>query len=148
MSNLNSLRETLARKQAELSSLEQELRAAQAAQFSELPAQLGVETIDDVIKMLAPHASPRLKGALAKAFGGKLPAPAVEAAVESKSPAPAAQRERRKRTTVTPELKDAIVQALQAGKTSNEVATECGVSPATVNNIKRAAGLTKKRGEV
>jgi len=77
-----------------------------------------------------------------------LPAPAVEAAVESKSPAPAAQRERRKRTTVTPELKDAIVQALQAGKTSNEVATECGVSPATVNNIKRAAGLTKKRGEV
>jgi DNA-binding NarL/FixJ family response regulator len=147
MSNLNSLRETLARKQAELASLEEELRSAQAAQFTGLPAQLGLESIDAVIKALAPHASPRLKGALAKAFGGKLPAPvAVEAPVESK-PAPAAKGERRKRTTVTPELKDAIVQALQAGKTANVVAEECGVSPATVNNIKRAAGLTKKREE-
>ncbi|MFM8337985.1 MAG: transposase family protein [Opitutaceae bacterium] len=147
MSNLNSLRETLARKQAELASLEEELRSAQAAQFTGLPAQLGLESIDAVIKALAPHASPRLKGALAKAFGGKLPAPvAVEAPVESK-PAPAPKGERRKRTTVTPELKDAIVQALQAGKTATAVAEECGVSPATVNNIKRAAGLTKKREE-
>ena len=148
MSNLNSLRETLARKQAELASLEAELRSAQAAQFTGLPAQLGLESIDAVIRALAPHASPRLKGALAKAFGGKLPAPVVvEAPVESK-PAPAAKGgERRKRTTVTPELKDAIVQALQAGKTANVVAEECGVSPATVNNIKRAAGLTKKREE-
>ncbi|MFM7749761.1 MAG: transposase family protein, partial [Opitutaceae bacterium] len=65
-----------------------------------------------------------------------------------KKPAPAAKGgERRKRSTVTPELKDAIVQALQAGKTANVVAGECGVSPATVNNIKRAAGLTKKREE-
>jgi len=56
-------------------------------------------------------------------------------------------RERRKRATVTPELKDAIVLALQAGKTATAVAEECGVSPATVNNIKRAAGLTKKREE-
>jgi DNA-binding NarL/FixJ family response regulator len=147
MSNLNSLRETLARKQAEVANLEQELRAAQAAQFTGLPAQLGLDSIDAVIKALAPHASPRLKGALAKAFGGKLPTPAVvEAPVESE-PAPAAKGERRKRTTVTPELKDAIVQALQAGKTASAVAEECGVSPATVNNIKRAAGLTKKREE-
>ena len=147
MSNLNSLRETLARKQAELASLEEELRSAQAAQFTGLPAQLGLEAIDAVIKALAPHASPRLKGALAKVFGGKLPAPvAVEAPVEFK-PAPVAKAERRKRTTVTPELKDAILQALQAGKTAATVASECGVSPATVNNIKRAAGLTKKREE-
>ena len=41
---------------------------------------------------------------------------------------------------------DLLLGACQ--KTSNEVAAECGVSPATVNNIKRAAGLTKKRGEV
>jgi DNA-binding NarL/FixJ family response regulator len=147
MSNLNSLRETLARKQAEVANLEQELRSAQAAQFTGLPAQLGLDSIDAVIKALAPHASPRLKGALSKAFGGKLPAPvAAEAPVES-GPAPAAKGERRKRTTVTPELKDAIVQALQAGKTTGVVAAECGVSPATVNNIKRAAGLTKKREE-
>ena len=67
---IGAMQNITARKQAELASLEHELRAAQAAQFSELPAQLGVETIDDVIKTLAPHASPRLKGALAKAFGG------------------------------------------------------------------------------
>lgn len=148
MSNLNSLRENLARKQAEVASLEQELRAAQTAQFTELPAKLGLDSIDAVIKALAPHASPRLKGALAKAFGGKLPASvAMETPVDTKPAAPAAKRERRKRATVTPELKDAIVLALQAGKTSSAVAAECGVSPATVNNIKRAAGLTKKREE-
>ena len=151
MSNLNSLRETLARKQAEVASLEQELRAAQTAQFTELPAKLGLDSIDAVIKALAPHASPRLKGALAKAFGGKLPvsAVAIETPVDSKPAAadPVPARERRKRATVTPELKDAIVLALQAGKTATAVAEECGVSPATVNNIKRAAGLTKKREE-
>jgi hypothetical protein len=151
MSNLNSLRENLARKQAEVASLEQELRAAQTAQFTELPAKLGLDSIDAVIKALAPHASPRLKGALAKAFGGKLPvsAVAIETPVDSKpaAAAPVPARERRKRATVTPELKDAIVLALQAGKTATAVAEECGVSPATVNNIKRAAGLTKKREE-
>lgn len=150
MSNLNSLRETLARKQAEVASLEQELRAAQTAQFTELPAKLGLDSIDAVIKALAPHASPRLKGALAKAFGGKLPvsAVAIETPVDAKPAAAAVPaRERRKRATVTPELKDAIVLALQAGKTATAVAEECGVSPATVNNIKRAAGLTKKREE-
>ena len=151
MSNLNSLRENLARKQAEVASLEQELRAAQTAQFTELPAKLGLDSIDAVIKALAHHASPRLKGALAKAFGGKLPvsAVAIETPVDSKpaAAAPVPARERRKRATVTPELKDAIVLALQAGKTATAVAEECGVSPATVNNIKRAAGLTKKREE-
>lgn len=147
MSNLNSLRETLARKQAEVASLEQELSAAQAAQFTELPAKLGLDSIDAVIKALAAYASPRLKGALAKAFGGKLPATSVlrEAPAKEKSAPPSAKPERRKRVTVTPELKDAVIQALQAGKTTSAVAEECGVSPATVNNIKRAAGLTKPR---
>ena len=147
MSNLNSLREPLARKQAEVANLEQELIAAQAAQFTELPARLGLDSIDAVIKALAPFASPRLKGALAKAFGGKLPAPVVVVAApaEEAPAAPAAKAERRKRATITPEIKEAVVQALQAGKTTGAVAAECGVSPATVNNIKRAAGLTKPR---
>ncbi len=143
MPNLVNLQESLAKKQAEVAALENELRAAREAQFTELPAKLGLESIDAVIRALAPHASPRLKGALNQVLGVKEPAPARRVAAKAEAPAKA---EKRKRTTITPELKEQIVKALQAGdKTVGAVATEFGVSGATVNNIKRDAGLTKKK---
>jgi DNA invertase Pin-like site-specific DNA recombinase len=143
MSNLQNLQETLAKKQAEVAALEQELRTAQESQFTELPAKLGLDSIDAVIRALAPYASPRLKGALNKALATK--AVATVRMVEEKPAAPA-KAGKRKRAKITPELKEAIVKALQTGeKTAGEVAAEFGVSGATVNNIKREAGLTKKK---
>lgn len=147
MSNLNSLRESLAKKQAEVAALEQELRSAQESQFTELPAKLGLESIDAVIKALAPYASPRLRGVLSKAVGARVKSAPVAVAPAGEKPAVAPARvEKRKRAKVTPELKEQIVAALQAGeKIAAEVAAEFGVSVPTVNNIKRDAGLTKKK---
>lgn len=143
MPNLLTLQESLAKKQAEVAALENELRTAQAAQFTELPAKLGLDSIDAVIRALAPYASPRLKGALGKVLGGNSDGGARRVAVK---PAAEPKAEKRKRATLTPELREQIIKALQAGdKTVGAVATECGVSSATVNNIKRDAGLTKKK---
>lgn len=145
MSDIQSLQESLAKKQAELASLESELEAARQAQYTELPAKVGLSSVDALIKALVDFASPRMKGALKGAFAEK-PAKAAPK-TETKVAAPV-KAGKRKRARVTPELKEQIVKALKAGgKTAGAVAAEFGVSGATVNNIKKAAGLTKDKGK-
>jgi hypothetical protein len=56
-----------------------------------------------------------------------------------------APKGRKKRVKITPELKEAIVKALREGKTAPAIADEQGVSPASVNSIKKDAGLVKAR---
>jgi N-methylhydantoinase B/oxoprolinase/acetone carboxylase alpha subunit len=51
----------------------------------------------------------------------------------------------RKHARITPELKEKIKAALQAGKTGGKVAAEFGVSLPSVYNIKKAFGLVKAR---
>ena len=51
-----------------------------------------------------------------------------------------------RRTVLTAEQRKSLTEMLKAGATAGKVAVEFGVSPATVNNIKRAAGLTKSKG--
>ncbi len=144
MPNLQSLQESLHQKQAELATLEKELEAARQAQFTDLPAQLGLGSIDALIKALSDFASPRMRKALQEVFAGK---PVVAAPRRKAAPAAAkAGGDRRKRARITPELRETIIKALAAGdKTAGAVAAEFGVSGASVNNIKKAAGLTKKR---
>jgi DNA invertase Pin-like site-specific DNA recombinase len=145
MPDIQSLQESLAKKQAELATLEKELEAARQAQFTDLPARVGLSSIDALIRALADFASPRLKGALKGVFAEKAVKAAPKAEVKAEAPVKAGKR---KRARVTPELKDQIVKALKAGgKTAGAVAAEFGVSGATVNNIKKAAGLTKDKGK-
>lgn len=59
------------------------------------------------------------------------------------APASAGKKQRRKRTTITPELRDSILAAVKDGGTGAAVAKKFGVSLPTVQNIKRAAGLTR-----
>jgi hypothetical protein len=56
-----------------------------------------------------------------------------------------APKGRKKRAKITPELKETIVAALKEGKTAPAIADEQGVSSASVNMIKKAAGLVKAR---
>lgn len=133
----------MAKKQAELAALEKELEAARDAQFTELPAKLGLNSIDALIKALASYASPRLRGALKSVFGAK---PVVAASKSEDKPEAPAKIGKRKRARITPELRDEIGTALKAGgKTAGAVAAEFGISVAAVNIIKREAGLTKKK---
>lgn len=50
-----------------------------------------------------------------------------------------------KRTVLTSAQKKQVETRLKSGATAAVVASEFGVSTATVNNIKRSAGLTKPR---
>lgn len=50
-----------------------------------------------------------------------------------------------KRTVLTAAQKKQVEARLKSGSTAAAVASEFGVSTATVNNIKRSAGLTKPR---
>ena len=52
---------------------------------------------------------------------------------------------RKRRAKITPELREQIIAAVKAGGTGNAVARKFDISLPTVQNIKRDAGLTKKR---
>ncbi len=64
-------------------------------------------------------------------------------AVTKKAVAKSAKR--RKRTTITPQLKNDIIAAVKGGATGAAVAKQFGVSVPTIQNIKKAAGLTRKK---
>lgn len=74
--------------------------------------------------------------------------PAKKAAKKSakKSVKKAARKSggRRKRTTITPQLRNDIIAAIKSGATGAAVAKKFGVSVPTVQNIKKAAGLIRK----
>ncbi len=87
--------------------------------------------------------------AVAKPKAEATPKAAAKPKVASK---PKARRKKSKgksrRTVLSADQRKSVTDRLQAGATAAKVAAEFGVSPATVNNIKRAAGLTKPRRKV
>ena len=76
---------------------------------------------------------------------------AVEAANRSRpgrKPAaekPVSIRKRRKRAKITDATRAELKKLVAAGKTGEEVAKTLGISPASVQNIKKALGLVKKK---
>lgn len=52
---------------------------------------------------------------------------------------------RGKRATITDELKASIIKDLKNGSTVNELVKKYPASSSTINNIKKAAGLTKSK---
>lgn len=54
-------------------------------------------------------------------------------------------RRHRKHTRITPEMKQKIKTALQAGQTGGKVAATFGISLPSVYNLKKAFGLVKAR---
>ena len=89
---------------------------------------------------------------VAKLQAAKAPAPkAAETPPAAKAPkAPKARKGkkgRRTRVVLTAEQRAKALEKLKAGNTAGAVAKEFGVSMATVNIMKRAAGLTKPRAK-
>lgn len=143
MSNLSALRRAYERRQADLLKLEKELAAEAQKQFTVLPKQFGLKSIDALIKALAPYASPRMKALLK---GGPASAPAAAPKAAKAAPAEKAPRKRRKRAKITDEVRDNVIAAVKAGgKTNQQIADEFGISLPSVGNIKAAAKLTAKR---
>jgi DNA-binding phage protein len=143
MSDIKTLQETLEKKQAELAKLGEELKVARAKQFTDLPEKVGLGSVDSLIKALADFASPRFKGILRAAFNG-----GTTRATKKVSAPSSKKAGKRTRAKITPEIRKSIEAAAKEGKmTGAEIAKEFGVSLPSVANIKKAAGLTKKRAK-
>lgn len=109
--------------QAQAVSLQQSIDAERAQELAALPSRYGFDSVEAFIKAV------RAVGAKAKR-GRK---------------AKTASTGKRTRTKITPELKEKVIAAVNAGKTGAAIAGEFGISLPSVQNIKKDAGLVKAR---
>lgn len=98
-----------------------------------LPGKYGFKTMDAFIQALRRAAVDKSVSAASK--GPRKVAPAVGA------------KAKRKRATITPEIKQKVKALLAAEKTGEEIAKAVGISLPSVQNIKKELGLVKKRGK-
>ncbi len=119
--------------QAKAAELQKSIEAERTRELATLPAKYGYDSLPAFIKALkaAVSGAPKRRGRAAakpaaakKAAGGK-----------------------RTRTKITPELKEQVKAAVEAGKTGAAIANEFGISVPSVQNIKKEFGLVKARGE-
>lgn len=132
------------------------LASLQQALLEDLHSMLGYAQRSSLIQELQKITRPKgirkaaAKKAAPKKAGKKAPRKAAKKAAGKAAPkaarkASAKSSGRRKRTTITPELKNDIIAAVKGGATGSAVAKQFGVSVPTVQNIKKAAGLTKTK---
>jgi hypothetical protein len=113
---------------AKVAALEQSLAKELKQKLAKLPSEYGFDSLPAFFK------------AVKAAVGGRPGPKASKAAVVSGG------KRRGKRARLTPELKDKVKAAVNAGKTGSAIAKEFGISVPSVQNIKKEFGLVKKRG--
>src|SRR5580765_4112649 len=110
---------------AKLATLEQSIAAQLNKELAALPAKYGFSSADAFVQ------------AVKSASGGKRGRKAGRPA--------GATKKRRKRAVITNETRDGVKKMVNAGKTGSQIATALGISLPSVQNIKKALGLVKKR---
>ncbi len=130
---------TIQKLEAKIAKIKAKSAQQNGKRFLALAKQYGHQTIDEFIKALAPYASPVMKG--------KLGAKKGEAAAPAKVAAPASGKKgKRTRAKIDDAKRNAVIADIKAAKmTAIEISAKHGVSVPSVNNIKKAAGLVKKR---
>jgi hypothetical protein len=113
---------------AKVVALEQSLAKELNQKLAKLPAEYGFDSLPAFFK------------AVKAAAGGRRGPKA------GKSIIIVSGKRRGKRARLTPELKDKVKAAVNAGKTGAAIAKEFGISVPSVQNIKKEFGLVKKRG--
>jgi DNA invertase Pin-like site-specific DNA recombinase len=108
---------------AKLASLEEQVRAERKKELAELPAKFGFDSAADFIDAVREATGARRGRPAGKAAGGK----------------------RRHRAVITDETRAQVKKLVDAGKTGAEIAHQLGISLPSVQNIKKALGLVKKR---
>lgn len=122
---------------AEIAAAEAKLAADRVAALAKLPSDYGFDDVNVFIKAVKDaHGS----GAKAAKPGRK-----ARAAGTSEPKAPKAGKGG-KRAKITDEIKAQVKAMAEAGKTGQEIAKALGISPPSVQNIKKAFGMVKPRG--
>lgn len=130
---ISDTQKQIAATKAKLEALEKKAAAEASKKLTNLHKTVGFSTRSDLIAALQSLEAPK-KGRKTKATAAK------------KAGRPSAKK-RAKRTKITEELRSSVVSAVKAGKKGAEIAAEFGISIPSLQNIKKAAGLTKPRGK-
>lgn len=129
-----SYAQTIQKLEARIAKVKAKMVKQEEKHYVTIAKKYGHATVDEFIKALAPYASPVMKGRI---NGGSAKAGAAAAAKPGK---------KQKRARIDETKRSAIVADLKAGElTAAVIATKHGVSMPSVNMIKKAAGLVKKR---
>jgi len=150
----------LKEKLQEIDQLKSKLAKAEQSMLDHLHSMVGFASRSDLVKKLqsmspakrkkvAKKAPKRAAKKVAKKAPKKVAKKAAKKApkkVAKKSVKKVAKKSggRRKRTTITPALRNDIIAEIKSGATGAAVAKKFGVSVPTVQNIKKAAGLIRK----
>lgn len=120
----NKLKELEAAR-ARLANLEQAIASELRTELAGLPAQYGFATAKEFAAAVISASGARRgrKPKAAAATGGK----------------------RRRRAVITDETRAALKKMVEAGKTGSEIAKSLSISLPSVQNVKKALGLVKKR---
>ena len=120
----------LQKAKAKIVQAEAKLAADRVAALAKLPGDYGYASLNEFIKAL--------KAAVGKAGKGKKSKTAKAKSAKAKAG-------KRTRAKITPELKQQVIAAVQAGDSGAKIAKTFGISLPSVQNIKKEAGLVKTR---
>lgn len=135
----------------EIENQKSKLASLQKALLEDLHTVLGYAKRSALIQELQGVTRPRTAKKATKKATKKTAKKTARKAAKKAAPKKAAKKaapkggKRRKRTTITPELRNDIIAAVKGGATGSAVSKQFGVSVPTVQNIKKAAGLTKSK---
>lgn len=125
--------------------LESRVAIEMNSELASLPGRYGFSSLELFVEALkgAHGMAPKRRGrppGKAKAAGA-----AAKPAAASAKVATGGKKARRKRATITPEMRDKVKALANAGKTGAQIAKEVGISLPSVQNVKKALGLVKAR---
>lgn len=134
---LTSKIKELAQYKAKVASLESAIETARLNQLRNLHTEAGFDSREELIAALRGLGKGKRKGRRGR--------PAKKAAAKKKTAGRKGKKGRKGRAVITPALRSRIEAAARGGATGQAIARKFDVSLPTVQNIKRAAGLTRKK---
>jgi hypothetical protein len=126
--NVSAKLKELAATRAKLASLEQSVQSELNKELAALPVSFGFASVEDFVQAVRAAAGGRRRGP------GRPP---------GKAGGPG--KKRRRRAVITDATRAQVKKMVDAGKTGSQIAKEVGISLPSVQNIKKALGLVKKR---
>ncbi len=133
---ITNTQKQIAATKAKLEALEKKAAAESAKKLTNLHKNLGFATRADLIAALS---------SLETGGAKRGPKPGAKKAGRPAAKAPKGAKKRAKRARITEELKAKVIAAVKAGSKGAAIASEFGISIPSLQNIKKAAGLTKTR---